>query len=269
MPQHFPLTKRGPGGHFCVTIANQSAAAMKRTHSLLLLSATFGAISLASCKKDDPDRDGLSHVNGVPYYHFTDADRTWLQVKQGDEWRFENARGCRRVYRVGGIVENIKAENKEVQPPGPNFSPPKLYNYYDQRSVGINRTDSALTGITLRFARGAAMLTNLNSGGFDANTSQFYAEGEDYEFVGNTDLISDYFNCRGLKFPRGAALNGPFQALTVRGRPYAEVVTFLGSARGSTCAPVPSSYMQELYYDRQAGLVRMVSVAGEVWDRVP
>ena len=32
---------------------------------------------------------------------------------------------------------------------------------------------------------------------------------------------------------------------------------------------VLSSYMQELYYDRQAGLVRMVSLAGEVWERVP
>jgi hypothetical protein len=69
--------------------------------------------------------------------------------------------------------------------------------------------------------------------------------------------------------PHGAALNGPFQQLTVHGRTYNEVVAFIGNSRGSTCSPVPSFYMQELYYDRQVGMVRMVSVAGEVWDRVP
>ncbi|MDQ2793338.1 MAG: hypothetical protein M3Y12_04935 [Bacteroidota bacterium] len=72
-----------------------------------------------------------------------------------------------------------------------------------------------------------------------------------------------------MKFPRGAALNGPFQHLTMRGRTYTDVVAFIGSSRGATCPAVSSSYLQELYYDRQAGLVRLVRVAGEGWDRVP
>lgn len=135
-----------------------------------------------------------------------------------------------------------------------------------------NRVDS-LTGtngfLDLRFYRDAALLSTLISGGYDNSTSQYYADGEFYDFVGNTDLISDYYSCRGLKFPRANALNGPLQQLTVRGRQYNDDIVLIGTSRGATCRPVSASYIQELYYDRQAGIVRMVSVAGEVWDRVP
>ena len=54
----------------------------------------------------------------------------------------------------------------------------------------------------------------------------------------------------------------------MRGHAYYEVIAFQGTPRGTTCAPVPATFMQELYYDRQAGLVRMVSLTGEVWERV-
>jgi len=243
---------------------------MKRIHSLLLLPATFVALSLASCKKDDLDRDGLSLIDGLPYYHYTDDDRLWLQAKQGDEWRLENGRGQQRVYRID-VIEHIRKGDYSYSGGIPGSS--QLLAYYDYTTVRANRVDTLGTGIRgyfdLRFYRDAAMLTNLSSGGFNKQLSRFYAEGEWYEFVGNTDLISDYYSCRGLKFPIGAALNGPFQQLTVRGRQYHDVITFIGASRGPTCAPVASDYMQELYYSRQAGLVRMVSVAGEVWDRVP
>ena len=242
---------------------------MKCTRSLLLLSAALLALGIGSCKKEDPEKEGLSYVNGVPYYHFTDADQRWLQVKEGDLWKLENARGYQRVYRVTQAGQAIQQENLHFGPPGIPQPPPELVNYYDAASVAFSRTDSSGYGYAeLRFYRDAAMRTNQSSGGYDKNISQFYAEGTDYEFVGNTDLLSSYFRCRGLKFPSGGALNGPFQQLVVRGRAYNEVVAFIGTARGATCRPVSSSYMQELYYDRQAGLVRMVSLAGEVWDRV-
>lgn len=221
----------------------------------------------SACKKSDPDKEGLSYVDGVPYYHFTDGDQPWLQARQGDEWKLVNASGYQRLYRVQQLIQSQQAAYKSTSMGIPSNA--KLISYYDGLTVRIGRIDSARAYGELRFYRDAAMLTNLNSGGFDKNTSRFYPEGEWSEFVGNTDLISDYYSCRGLKFPRGAALNGSFQQLTVRGRQYTEVVAFIGTSRGSGCAQVPPSYMKELYYDRQAGLVRMVSVAGEVWDRVP
>lgn len=239
---------------------------MKTLSAARLMLASLVLLSSSACKKTDPEAEGLSFVDGVPYYHFTDNDRPWLQSRQGDEWRLVNANGYQRVYRAG-IIQTLQGENKSTSSGIPGHT--KLLNYYDQVTVGISRIDSSRGGGSLRFYRDAAMLTNLNSGGFDRNTSRFYAEGEWYEFVGNTDLISDYYSCRGLKFPSGAALNGSFQQLTVRGRQYNDVVAFIGTSRGPTCTPVPSSYMQELYYDRRAGLVRMVSLTGEVWDRVP
>ena len=239
---------------------------MKILTAIRLLLASLVLLGSSACKKTDPEAEGLSFVNGVPYYHFTDDDQRWLKTKSGDEWKMVNASGYQRVYRAG-IIQTLQGENESTSSGIPGHT--KLLNYYDQVTLGISRTDSSRGGGSLRFYRDAAMLTNLNSGGSDRNTSRFYAEGEWYEFVGNTDLISDYYSCRGLKFPNGAALNGPFQQLTVRGRQYNDVVAFIGTSRGSTCGPMPSFYMQELYYDRQAGLVRLVSLAGEVWDRVP
>lgn len=221
---------------------------------------------LLGCKKDELEDSGLSTADGVPYYHFTDKDRLWLQVHQGDEWKLVNRQGYQRVYRVW-VIEDIKGASRSSSGGIPSSS--KLLNYYDQVTLRLSRTDSAKSGADLRFYRDAAMLTNLNSGGYALDRSRFYAEGEWYDFVGNTDLISDYYSCRGLKFPSDTQLNGPFQQLVVRGRQYGEVIPFIATDRGPTCAPVSSSYMRELYYDRQAGLVRMVSKAGEVWDRVP
>ena len=233
----------------------------------------FGLLGPTSCKKESPEVEGLSYVNGVPYYHFTTTDQLWLQARQGDEWKFENTQGYRRAYRLT-VTQELRAEHLSRPPVGSIIGSAKLLNYFDTAFLRVSRTDSNRTAINdgagmLRFSRDAALLTNLNSGGKDPNTSWFYVKGEWYDFVGNTDLISDYYTCRGLKFPQAAALSGPFASLTVRGWLYTEVVAFVGTPRGADCAPLPPSYMQELYYDRQAGLVRMVSLSGEVWDRVP
>jgi len=239
---------------------------MKMLRTLRYMLIGLALLGSAACKKDELEDYGLSNVDGVPYYHFTDEDRPWLQVRQGDEWRMVNQQGYQRVYRAW-VIEDIKGAIRSSSGGIPSSS--KLLNYYDRVTVRLNRTDSTKGGADLRFYRAAAMLTNLNSGGYATNRSRFYAEGEWYDFVGNTDLISDYYSCRGLKFPIDTQLNGPFQQLTVRGRQYGEVVGFTASDRGPTCAPTSSSFMRELYYDRQAGLVRMVSIAGEVWDRIP
>ena len=221
-----------------------------------------------ACEKEPPTGPGLRTVNDVPYYYFTETDKPWLGLQQNEVWQFENARGYRQVYKVS-VSDLIQAEDWAYSPPGPSFASPKLLSYFDQQTVYLNRTDSLRGGGTFRFFRDAALLTNLSSGGKDKNKSRFYAKGEWYTFVGNTDLISDYYSCHGLRFPDGAALNGPFQQRTIRGRQYNEIVVMTGTYRGKDCAPTPPSFLQEILYDRQAGIVRMESKAGEVWERVP
>lgn len=233
-----------------------------------ILPLLFGLALLGStsCKKDDPEKEGLSYVDGVPYYHFTDADRLWLRTKPNDEWKLENSQGYQRVYRVSVIAHDI--QKGEYRAPG-FISPSKPERYIDRIYLRLNRTDSTRLFSELRFCRNPALLTGFRFDGYDPNRSEFTVEGEWPEFVGNTGFNTDFYNCRGLKFPRGATLNGPFQQLTVRGRTYPDVVAFIGTPRGPNCAPVPAYFMKELYYDRQAGLIRMVSLAGEIWDRVP
>lgn len=241
---------------------------MKTLSAARLILASLVLFSSSACKKTDPEAEGLSFVDGVPYYHFTDNDRRWLGTKSGDEWKMENARGYQRVYRASVIVDDIQ-KARYHNPPGSIVTSSKPMEYQDIKYVRLARTDSLAGFSELRFYREAARRTNYPAGGFDPDKSEFYAQGEWVDFVGNSDPYVGVYYCRGLNMPSGAALNGSFQQLTVRGQQYNDVVAFIGTSRGPTCTPVPSSYMQELYYDRRAGLVRMVSLAGEVWDRVP
>jgi len=221
-----------------------------------------------ACQKERPQPDGLRYHKGLPYYYFTTSDQPWLQPQQGDVWRFANARGQQRAYEVSSYGET-RAANKEFSGPGILSNSAVIVNYYDYKVLRLNRTDSSQGGGELRFYRDAALRGTLRSQGYDEGQSRFYAEGEWYTFVGNTDLRTDYYSCRGLKFPSGPAANGPFDTLTVGGRRYTEVISFIGTSRGPDCASLPSWGLQELYYDRRAGLVRLVSLAGERWDRVP
>ena len=227
----------------------------------------FGLLGPTSCKKESPEVEGLSYVNGVPYYRFTDSDQLWLQTQQGANWKFQNSRGIQRTYSVT-LSQRLQAENKQVQSPGPNFAAPKLFNYYDSAVLGVSSSDTANTGVggQFRFYRDAAYPIRNAAG---SGPSQFYAAGEWFKFIGNTDEQSDYYACPGLKFPGGSQLNGPFLFLTVRGKQYSEVLLFAATTRKQNCSVPTGSSIKDLYYDRQAGVVRMVSLSGEVWDRVP
>ncbi|GAB3650772.1 hypothetical protein GCM10027594_25990 [Hymenobacter agri] len=217
-------------------------------------------LSLAACKKEYPNGPGLSYSKGYAYYHFTTDDQPWLQAQEGEEWVLESPRGGRRVYRVEQARLKLQAEKRTA--PG-LLTSGVLLNYYDYFDLRTTRIDTPFIKGEIRFYRDAA-LTNAN--GTNLNKSQFYATGVWQDFVGNADTAT--CNFQGMRFPTGAGLNGPFQRLTVRGRTYTEVVAFVGTPLRAGCARLHPSTIEGLYYDRQAGLVRMVSLAGEVWERV-
>ena len=220
------------------------------------------ALGAGACKKEEPETEGLSFIDEVPYYRFTANDRLWLQAKQGDEWKLQNAGGYQRVYRIESVITEI--QKAQYRPNGFLGGQGALESYIDRTFVRIKRADSLRAGAQLQFYRGAALLPAPSIGVTDPNVSRFYATGAWNDFVGNSNLSNG-----GLQFPSGSLLQGPFTPLVVRGRQYNDVLAFIGAPLLPTSQPIPSSYMQELYYDRQVGLVRMVSRAGEVWDRVP
>lgn len=224
-----------------------------------------------SCRKTEVSVDGLRMVNGVPYYYFTEADQPWLQIRQGDVWQFRNAQGSERTYTVYQRWSVIQQENREIIPPGSFINnTPKLLNYNDHILLRIRRTDSlGQGGGEFQFHRDAARNPSQPLEPANKNRSQFYVNGQWTEFVGDTDLNDSTYPCRGLKFPAQPALNAPFQQLTVQGKLYTEVLLFRGNRQNSDCSNAPTPSIEALYYDRQAGIVRMVSKTGQVWDRIP
>ncbi|MDO7853362.1 hypothetical protein [Hymenobacter convexus] len=239
---------------------------MRRSLPALLLGTLL--LGGTSCRKDGPEaEEGLSYVNGLPYYHFTSQDQPWLQAKTGDSWTFENGRGVRHTYAIQ-VGQYPQRAYETFAPYGLLGTKYTVVSYYDETVLSAFSPDTSGTGSggNFHFYRDATVRPYNEVG---TGPSRLYAEGYWGKFVGNTDLHSDYYSCRGVKFPSGTALNGPFQQLTVRGRTYTDVVAFIGTSRGPNCQPVSSAYLQEMYYDRQAGLVRLVSLGGEVWDRVP
>ncbi|WP_426491608.1 hypothetical protein [Hymenobacter sp. 102] len=231
------------------------------TNSLLLTGT--------ACSPDPAPVPGLRTVNDVPYYFFTEADAPWLQLAAGTVWQFENSRGQQRTYELYQRLDNRQMEERTVVPVGSFIGKSELIKYYDDILVRVRRTDSLGSGGEFHMYRGPALLASYPSQGTNPRASQLYVEGTWTEFIGSTDPQSDYYRCRGIKFPMGTALEGPFQQLTVKGRTYPEVVELVATNRGPDCAPVPASYMRVLYYDRLAGIVRMVSDSGQVWDRLP
>jgi hypothetical protein len=230
--------------------------------SILLLANT-------ACSREPAPVPGLRTVDGVPYYFFTEADTPWLQLAAGTVWRFENARGQQRTYELYQRLDNRQTADRTVVPVGSFIGKSELIKYYDDVLVRVRRIDSLGGGGEFHMYRGPALLASYPSQGTNPRASQLYVEGTWTEFIGSTDPQSDYYRCRGIKFPMGATLEGPFQQLTVKGRTYPEVVELVATNRGPDCAPVPVSYVRVLYYDRRAGIVRMVSDSGQVWDRLP
>ena len=82
---------------------------MKSFSAIRFVLLSLVLLGNAACKKEEDEDLGLSRVNGVYYYHFTAADRLWLQTEPGDKWKLENTHGYRCVYRAN-VLSFLKAE---------------------------------------------------------------------------------------------------------------------------------------------------------------
>jgi hypothetical protein len=150
---------------------------MKTLAALRTVLLSSALLSSSACKKTDPEIEGLSFVDDVPYYYFTNNDRLWLRIKSGDEWKMENTRGYQRVYRASVIIHDIQKAlyNNSV---GTYIIPAKPEAYQDVMYIRLARTDSVAGFSELRFYREAAQRTGYPAGGFDPDKSEFYAQGE-------------------------------------------------------------------------------------------
>lgn len=219
----------------------------------------FALLSSSACKKTAPEIEGLSYVNGLPYYHFTKSDRQWFQAKTGDVWTFENGQGAQRRYRVY-FRQYLQVENK-IRVSGFISDTYKLVGYLDEAEISLANVDTASSdsGGRFQFYTDPAVATNDQP---VSGLSWLRASATWVTFGGTNRAIIDYYH------PVGNQLKGPYYPITTPGSAYAEVVLFSTYPRGQYAPPASPTSLDALYYDHQAGLVRMVSLAGEVWDRV-
>lgn len=226
------------------------------------LFAGFVLLGGSACEKEAAlETDGLSYVNGVPYYHFTDSDRLWLQHKPGDEWSFKNSAGIQRVYRLS-IRQQLQSPYKTSAPSGILSTKYTLVSYHDELELSVFNTNAAdsASGGRFYFYRDATV-TGHNQAG--SGPSRFYTDGEWFSFLGTGKSQSDDYQ------PNDAQLAGAFTQLLVQGKAYSEVVLFSAQPRSSFYPAPTSASVNRIFYDRQAGIVRLVTVGGEVWDRTP
>lgn len=264
MRRYFDLRSLGQGLYLLLFTSFTARHMLRALLPVLLGTLLLGS---TSCKKEVSEDEGISLVNGLPYYHFTNQDQLWLRAKTGDSWLFENGRGIRCAYAIR-VTQYPQHPYKIPDHSGILVTKYKVVSYYDETVLSVVGTDSSGTGGggEFHFYRDATFRPYNQAG---SGPSQLYVEGDWHKFIGNTPDQSDYASCDGMRFPTGQEVNGPFVQLQVRGKQYADVIRFGATPRPRTCPRPNAASLAELYYDRQAGLVRMVSLGGEVWDRVP
>ncbi|MFD2717223.1 hypothetical protein ACFST9_00750 [Hymenobacter monticola] len=232
---------------------------MLRFVSLLLLGVLL--LGSAACKKTEPvEIDGVSFVDGLPYYHFIDADRQWFSEVPGTVWTFENGRGVQRRYTVS-ITQHLQIKNK-IRISGILSDSYKLVSYYDEAIFALTNVDatSSDSGGRFEFYTDPTVTPNHQP---VSGQSRLRAQANWFAFLGTEKCITDYYH------PKNDQLSGPFEQLASRGTSYSEVARFSVFPRGQSAPPSAPTSLFALYYDHQHGLIRLVDWAGDVWNRVP
>ncbi|WP_345070440.1 hypothetical protein [Hymenobacter fastidiosus] len=218
---------------------------------LTLLICLFGlGAGLTSCEeKETPE---------PTYYRFDAQDRAWLTARPGDELTFENQAGTRRHFRVGKVEERAHLASISTTLLGGiarEF-------YYDEWAMYLERTDSVQQVGVVTFTKARTT---------ESAAATLMAQGFWYDYIG-PETITDGVQCEVLNFPPD--LNrAPLTPLTVGGQTYPAVLTMEVPTRRAGLCTYPfvnrTTHVYRLQYDRHAGIVRMESITGEVWSRVP
>jgi hypothetical protein len=204
----------------------------------------------------------------IPYYQFTAEDRTWLNIKKGDSWIFENARGQQQRYVVRSVEENIKTASYKSP-----FTGSRLVDYYhDSQEIEISRVDSV--GRDHLYFRRSMPLEATSNPEPPSGLGEFLIQGGWTDYIGEANPPYALGIYEGvLNFPRFKSTTSvKLMNLAVRGHIYSSVL-LLETSRVpnacSYCVPKKMRTLNQIYYDKQYGIVRMKStITGEVWNRV-
>ncbi|WP_426490385.1 hypothetical protein [Hymenobacter sp. 102] len=213
----------------------------------------FGTLAIQSCETEENEPD-------IPYYKFTATNKEWLKLKNGESWVFETTSGKQQKYIIHGIKEKIKEAYHPSNFGGIISGASSATYYYDEVEIEIMRTDSVNDNL-LVFRR------ELPTGADKRHPPK--GEGE-FKFGGT------WRNYRGSGVYEGIYGNinvSPNQVnyqsgttLQVRGKVYNNVIAISATPNGTE---IQKAYIDNIYYAQQAGVIRMVSKTGEIWDRVP
>ena len=208
---------------------------MRLKHFFFVLIAVA---SLISCDK-------VCDTSGLPQHQLTADELSWAAPYMANtEWRFRNAAGYQRVYRIA------RSETKlEGLGGGKSSICPNLYRQEFEST--IERTDSTNIRSNQRFFMQAKINDSSSpfNGGLTWGSVSFQAP-IDRLIIGGTSVGPE---CELLP------------QLTIGNRTYVRV---LKSTAGGGSAPLPRpSDPHIVYMTSEAGLIRIMERGGTVWDR--
>jgi hypothetical protein len=228
---------------------------MKRV--LFTVMTCFALVCLQSCEYDD----GEEYKPHIPYYQFTAQDKLWFNYKVADSLLFETSTGKQQLYIVIEIKEEIK-RGAGYSSFG-FFGPGNPQYYYDGITIELKRLDT-LSYNKFEFRR--TLPEDADSNYPPAGKGEFrfggrwlnYNGGEFFnELFGNINVSSTQLDLRNTS------------KLIVRGKAYDNIITITPNQPNGLIWGTRKPYINTLYYDQKAGIVRMISTTNEVWDRVP
>jgi hypothetical protein len=190
-----------------------------------------------------------------PYFPFTTIDKQWQNFTEAGEWVFENQRKQRRTYRVSKVYHGEKS------PWYVGVFTERIGYYEDYWGMTWERTDSV----------SPAGYCSLRRIPVQKDPTQSVLAGEVYwtDYIGQAN-DTEGINVSYLHF--GTDLSAiSFSTLVVRGIKYQRVTHFQTSelAVSRLIGYRAPQRTTQLDYDEAIGVVRFVTLNGDVWERLP
>ncbi|MCC3156092.1 hypothetical protein LJ737_02530 [Hymenobacter sp. 15J16-1T3B] len=201
-------------------------------HRLFVCAALFSLLGLGACEK-------ACDTKNLPQYSLTAGQQAWVAAAQpGTVWRFSNAAGLERAYRVQARETNMQGAGGGKSSFCPSW-------YQQEQVVTLARTDSADMAPYDIYLK-AANPTVQNSpygfvGGMRWGSTSFSLE-----------ILEEYDNQPGLP------------ARTVNGHTYANVLEL----SGNLTLPNAGRRVVRLFLAKDDGVIEFEEQGGTVWSRI-